>query len=123
MMNFLLLLIDAVGSFIRRNPIFCLVILLLAIGAPALLRGIAQIVFFAVLGVIFFWAGLLLWLRWRLGRMQKRMDGRFEEQSRRTNAGSEGEVKIHRTTGAPEKRVKGDVGDYVDFEETKEEKK
>ena len=32
----------------------------------------------------------------------------------------EGEVKVRRTSGAPEKRVAEDVGDYVDFEETKE---
>ena len=34
--------------------------------------------------------------------------------------GREGEVKVRKTSGAPEKRVSKDVGDYVEFEETKE---
>ena len=34
----------------------------------------------------------------------------------------EGEVKVRKTSGAPEKRVSKDVGDYVEFEETKEPK-
>ncbi len=32
---------DALVGFVRRNPLTVLVILLLALGAPALLRGIA----------------------------------------------------------------------------------
>lgn len=131
MMNFLLLLLDAVGSFIRRNPIFCLVILLLAVFAPSLVQGIAQIVLYAILGIVCFWAGILLWLRWRIGRLQKRMGEEFDGQQRTNGfggfgnrtAGREGEVKVHRTADTPEKRVSRDVGDYVDFEETKEEKK
>ena len=31
----------------------------------------------------------------------------------------EGEVKVYRTSETPEKRVSEDVGDYVEFEETK----
>lgn len=126
MMNFLLLLIDSVGSFIRRNPIFCLTILLLAIFAPALLQGIALVILYTVLGIVCFWAGILLWLRWRIGRLQKGMDSEFGGRrgfGGRPQQSREGEVKIYRTAETPEKRVKQDVGDYVDFEETKEEKK
>ena len=32
----------------------------------------------------------------------------------------EGEVKVYRTSETPEKRVSESVGDYVEFEETKE---
>ena len=32
----------------------------------------------------------------------------------------EGEVRLHKTSAAPEKRISTEVGDYVDFEETKE---
>lgn len=127
-MNLLLLLIDAVGSFIRRNPIFCLTVLLLAVCAPAFLRGIAA----ALLYFFLFAGGILiagaLWLRWRLDRIQKQAGRHFEAENgsrgfdgRTTDP--EGEVKIFRTNGVPEKRVKRDVGDYVEFEETKEEKK
>ena len=34
--------------------------------------------------------------------------------------GREGEVKVYKTSETPEKRVSRDVGDYVEFEETKE---
>ena len=61
MMNFLLLLIDAVGSFIRRNPIFCLAVLLLAVFAPSLMQGIALVVLYVILGIVCFWAGIFLW--------------------------------------------------------------
>lgn len=127
MMNFLLLLIDAVGSFIRRNPVFCLAVLLLAVFAPSLVQGIAQVVLYAVLGIVCFWAGILLWLRWRIGRLRKRMGEEFDVRQRadgyRQSPEREGEVKIRRTSDTPEKRVSRDVGDYVDFEETREEKK
>ena len=132
MMNFLLLLIDAVGSFIRRNPIFCLAVLLLAVFAPSLMQGIALVVLYVILGIVCFGAGIFLWLRWRIGQAQKRMGEEFEARQRtggfrgfgsRQTPDREGEVKIRRTSDTPEKRVSRDVGDYVDFEETKEEKK
>ena len=41
----------------------------------------------------------------------------FAEQPRKER---EGEVKVHKTPGMPEKRVSKDVGDYVDFEEEKQ---
>ena len=41
----------------------------------------------------------------------------FAEQPRKER---EGEMKVHKTPGTPEKRVSKDVGDYVDFEEEKQ---
>ena len=38
-MNFLTAIIDGLVRFVQRNPLTTLVILILAIGAPALLRG------------------------------------------------------------------------------------
>lgn len=40
-MNFLTAIIDGLVRFVQRNPLTTLVILILAVGAPALLRGIA----------------------------------------------------------------------------------
>lgn len=127
-MNFLILLADAVGSFIRRNPLLCLLILLLAILSPALLRGIALFVICFILGIILFSVLVLFLLQWRLRRIGQRMGRQFDGQGRREEAAwssgrgrtaREGEVKVHRTSEEPEKRVANDVGDYVDFEETK----
>ena len=128
MMNFLILLADTVGSFIRRNPVFCLILLVLAVLAPALLRGIALFVLYFVLAVVVFWGIILLLLRWRIGRLQREMGERFEQHAggpgpewhRSSAKAKEGEVKVYRTSDAPDKRIADDVGDYVDFEETKE---
>ena len=39
-MRFLTEIVDALVGFVQRNPLTVLVILLLALGAPALLKGI-----------------------------------------------------------------------------------
>ena len=51
------------------------------------------------------------------GFRQRNSGSPFADRERR---GREGEVRVHRTAGTPEKRVSKDVGDYVDFEEEKE---
>ena len=120
--------------FVQRHPLTTLIIVLLPVFAPALVRGIASFVVWlifglllvAAIGVFFFW--------WRIRAVQQEMKRQFGEQfGPRPDEGGfgprfegasresrEGEVKVHRTTGAPDKRVSSDVGDYVDFEETKE---
>ena len=40
-MNFLTAIINALVGFVQRNPLTVLVILILAIAAPALLKGVA----------------------------------------------------------------------------------
>ena len=65
-------------------------------------------------------------------RMQRQMEEQFgaggfgagygSGRGARTEGSSrqqEGEVKVYRTSETPEKRVSEDVGDYVEFEETK----
>ena len=54
----------------------------------------------------------------RGGFRQRNSGSPFAERERR---GREGEVRVHKTAGTPEKRVSKDVGDYVDFEEEKEQ--
>ena len=51
-MNFLTAIIDGLVRFVQRNPLTTLVILILAIGAPALLRGIALFFLYFIMGVI-----------------------------------------------------------------------
>ena len=81
---------------------------------------------------------LILVFRWRMNKVRRQMEEQFGEGFgdqaqggfRQRNSGSpfadrerrgrEGEVRVHRTAGTPEKRVSKDVGDYVDFEEEKE---
>lgn len=129
-MNFLTAIIDGIAAFIRRNPITVLIILLLAMLAPAVLKGIALFVLYTVLALVVVVFLLLLLFRMRIYRLRREMEEQFGGQDatgawgyRRTrdrSAGREGEVRIRRTSDAPRKRVSKDVGDYVEFEETKE---
>ena len=131
-MKYLMAVIDALVGFVQRNPLTVLVILILALGAPALLKGIALFILYFIMGfVLLLVAGVLLF-RWRIYRMRKEMDegfggaaGGFDPRGfgarqRPPKQEREGEVKVYRTADAPEKRVSEKVGDYVDFEETRE---
>ncbi len=133
-MGFLTAIIDALAEFVRRNPIFTLIIVVLALTAPALLKGIALFVLYLVLGflVLVFLVSLLF--RWRIRRVQRQMEEQFGAggfggagfgsgrgaRAEGNQRQQEGEVKVYRTSETPEKRVSEDVGDYVEFEETKE---
>jgi len=132
-MKFLTALLDALAGFVQRNPLTVLLLLLLAIGAPALFRGIAIFILYSIVGFLLLGLGLLFWFRWRLRRVQREMEERFgggdfgaagsgpSFSDRRASAsGREGDVTIRKTAAAPEKRVSSDVGDYVEFEETEE---
>ena len=136
-MNFILAIIDSLVRFVQRNPLTTLVIVILALGAPALLKGIALFILYFFMGLILLIVVLMLAFRWRIYKVRKQMEEQFgegfgqrsgpegfsgfgspfAEQQRKQR---EGEVKVHKTPGTPEKRVSKDVGDYVDFEEETE---
>lgn len=126
-MRFLSAVIDALVGFVQRNPLFVLVILILALGAPAVLKGIAVFFLYLILGIVALVVVLMLLFRWKITSLRRQMEEQqrqggfgspFAEQQQ---AGREGEVQVHKTPEAPEKRVSKDVGDYVEFEETKDE--
>ena len=132
-MNFLMAIIDSLAGFVQRNPLTTLIVLILAFAAPAVLKGIALVILYFLLGLILLSVALMLLFRWRIYRARKQMEEQFgpgvdpraggfgspftREEPRRNSR--EGEVRVHKTPGAPEKRVSKDVGDYIDFEEEK----
>ena len=135
-MRFLIAIVDAMVGFVQRNPLTVLIILFLGLTAPALLKGIATAVLYVIAGLLL--AGLLLVVIFtlRIRAAKRRMEEQFtqhfgsegpfaaseESRFRRTqqqSARHEGEVHVYQTADAPEKRISKDVGDYVDFEETK----
>lgn len=136
-MNFFSAIIDTLVNFVRRNPLTVLLIIVLALTAPALLRGLAMLILYLVLGFVIFIVVVLVMMRWRLYKVQQQVRRQFDEQQRNTSGGfwsfhgstgqgqqrnsasTEGEVKIRKSGSTPEKRISGDVGDYVEFEETK----
>lgn len=138
-MNFFTAIIDSLAGFVQRNPLTTLLIVILALGAPALLKGIAVFILYFLMGIVVLAIVLMLVFRWRIYKVRKQMEEQFGEgfgeQTRggfrqrnsgspfaeRERRGREGEVRVHKTAGTPEKRVSKDVGDYVDFEEEKEQ--
>lgn len=122
-MNFFIMLLDGIAAFIRRNPITCLVAVIIAIACPSLFGAAVWVI--SVLIILALLSTLLF--VWRIRRLQKSVDEQFrraaEEQGRRYSQADdmhrEGDVSLHRTNEAPQKKINDDVGEYVDFEEEK----
>ena len=123
-MNFILVFLDSLIAFVRRNPLTVLLIVVLGITAPALLRGLATLILYTILGIILLAFVLLFLLQRRMRRMQQQMEEQFGSRTDNTSyrwtnrRRYDGEVHVSRTSAAPEKRIANDVGDYVDFEES-----
>ena len=124
-MNFLSAIIDSFLGFISRNPLTTIIIVMLLVFAPsffgALLIGVVVLVLILL--------AIPLFILFRLRRASRN----FQEQARHESQQSysqqgysqtknEGDVKVHATTQQPQKRVNDNVGDYVEFEEVKEQK-
>lgn len=140
-MRFLSAFLDALAGFVQRNPLTVLLVLVLALGAPALLKGIAVFILYVFMGLLLLVLLGVVLFRWRIRKMQRQMEEQFGQGFGRQQQGygspfgssfgrqraarqeREGEVRVHKTSETPEKRVSSDVGDYVDFEETKDPKK
>lgn len=134
-MNFLNTIVDTLIGFVRRNPILVTVIVILAITAPTFLREVATLILYILLGFIILIVILMLMLRWRIYKVQQQVREQFGKQqaqgaynpfgrqqhNNQQQKPQEGEVKVHTTTATPEKKIADNVGDYVDFEETKNE--
>jgi len=114
-------LIESLASFVRRNPIFCAVILLLAVFAPSVLTGTVMIIFYCIL--FFFLLSLFtsLLIRRRLRTMARDFERTAQRNRNDARRGTqrEGEVRVYTTEEAQRPTVNDEVGDYVDFEEVK----
>ena len=123
-MNFLFTIIDSIVEWIKRNPLTCILLVMIAVFAPGLFGAI-----FIGIGIVVL---LLLAIPiigiFKLRRMSRKIEdearqqqgfgGGFSGQNRTRNS-NEGEVKVYTTEEATEKRVNDKVGEYVDFEEVK----
>lgn len=132
-MNFITALIDSIVDFVRRNPLTCIFLVMLAVFVPSAFGAL-------VIGVLI--VGLLILALPIIGLLRLRRISRdFEQQARQQQqqfrgqqgfggqgygqdygqdrANREGEVKVYSNGEAQTKRVSDDVGDYVEFEEVK----
>ena len=122
-MNFLFAIIDSIVEWIKRNPLTCILLVMIAVFAPGLFGAI-----FIGIGIVVL---LLLAIPiigiFKLRRMSRKIEDEARQQQgfggfagqNRTRSSNEGEVKVYTTEEATEKRVNDKVGEYVDFEEVK----
>ena len=131
-MNFLFAIIDSIVEFVKRNPLTCLLLVMLAVFMPSFFGVLAVVVGVIILLVLALpIIGII-----KLRRMSKKMEEQARQQGysgqgfggqaygqqsqREARNAKEGDVKVYTTSQTPEKRVNDDVGDYVDFEEVKQ---
>ncbi|MEG1759886.1 MAG: DUF4834 domain-containing protein [Alistipes sp.] len=126
-MNFLMAIIDGIVSFVRRNPLLCLILFVLAVAAPSVLKGIAVFILYFFLGLILLVLIFAFSFRWRIYNMHKQMKEQMKSQSgfrtpyqQPEETVKEGEVKVYATRETGEKRVNKHVGDYVEFEDVED---
>ncbi len=120
-------------DFIKDNPIIFLLIFI-AIVAPSFFVGALQVIFYIVAGIVLLLLIIGLVFRAKIRKIQRDMGQQaggngqsfggfysFGQQHRqRGNKTDQDDVKIYKQKGVGEKKVSKDVGDYVDFEEVKE---
>lgn len=127
-------MIDSILNFIQRNPLTTIIFVMLLVFAPStfgVLLGVIAIVILLLMAIP-------IYMLYRVRRASRQMEdqarrnaqgggysysGRsYSYSTRQTEEQSEGDVKVYSTSEQPQKRVSDSVGDYVDFEEVKEQK-
>ena len=63
----------------QRNPLTTLLIVILALRAPALLKGIALFILYFLMGLVILVVVLMLAFRWRIYKVRKQMEQQFGE--------------------------------------------
>ena len=129
-MNFLLSIIDSLVGFVQRNPLTTSSSFFWRF-APRRCSRDRHCHIYILMGLILLVVGLML-LSAAVYKMRKQMEEQFGrgDPGRAASArhftheeprarGPRRQVRVHRTSDAPEKRVSSDVGDYIDFEEEK----
>ena len=76
-MRFLSAIIDALAAFVQRNPLMVLLLFVLALFAPALVKGIAVFILYALMGIVLAAVLLAVLLRWRIRRVRREMEEQF----------------------------------------------
>ena len=122
-MNFLFEIIDSIVEWIKRNPLTCILLVMIAVFAP----GLYGAIFIGIGIVVLLLLAIPIIGIFKLRRMSRKIEDEARQQQgfggfsgqNRTRSNNEGEVKVYTTEEATEKRVNDKVGEYVDFEEVK----
>ena len=105
-MEFFTRILYGLTEFVRRNPVTCLVILILAVAAPSVLVGIANFIFYVMLTILLLGVVFVLLFRYRVNKLRREMgqQGGFSQEGprRRTytwySRRDEGDVKVYKTS-------------------------
>ena len=108
-MGFFTRILYGLTEFVRRNPVTCLVILILAVAAPSVLVGIANFIFYVMLTILLLGVVFVLLFRYRVNKLRREMgqQGGFSQEGprRRTytwySRRDEGDVKVYKTSDTP----------------------
>ncbi len=136
-MNFFKAMIDAVGGFVQRNPLFVLFFFFILACIVFTPMGVFSMFFSVLAAILLLFVILMLVLGYKVRKMQKQMKDQFNrqqgfsgsrtwesytraEETREETHSKEPEMKIYKTADTPQKKVSDNVGDYIDFEETKD---
>ena len=127
-MEFINRLVDLFVAFVRRNPILCLFILLMALASPSMVAGVFKVILYIVMFFILMMLLGGLYLNYRIKRLRRQTEeqmrggnGTYTHSTHRGYGNQpkqprEGEVSVHQTE-PQEKQINSNVGDYVDFED------
>ena len=127
-MEFINRLVDSFVAFVRRNPILCLFILLMALASPSMVAGVFKVILYIVMFFILIILLGGLYLSYRINRLRRQAEDQmrggngtysrstYREYGNQPKQPREGEVSVHQTE-PKEKKINSNVGDYVDFED------
>ena len=127
-MEFINRLVDSFVTFVRRNPILCLAILLLALASPSMVAGVFKVILYVIMFFILIMLLGGLYLSYRINRLRRQAEEQmrggngtysrstYREYGNQPKQPREGEVSVHQTE-PKEKKINKNVGDYVDFED------
>lgn len=126
-MNLLTQLWNSLTGFVSRHPLAALLIVLLAVGAPSVLVGVARFFLILIMTLLIVLVIAVLLFRYRIDTLRREMEREggtsyTYTRTRRSARRTEGDVTVNRTSEEPGKRVKEDVGEYVEFEEVDEKR-
>jgi len=99
-MNFILAIIDSLAGFVQRNPLTMLLIVILALGAPALLKGIALFILYFLMGLVILVVVLMLAFRWRIYKVSSSAKASDSSPDRRDSAVSARPLQSSRARSA-----------------------
>lgn len=126
-MNELPSVLDICLAFVKKNFLILTLLILAILFAPLILQIIAIIFLVGMLTML----AIPIFIAIKVRKMARQMEEHFRQagggfstnfNQQRESHSDDGRVKVH-VGSAQQKRVNDDVGDYVEFEEIKSDKK